>query len=220
MTTQNPATPAAPVAATPGSDPNVVTPPSTPTTPVVPEGKVTIDTKEYAQLQRDAARVRSVERRRQINAGRPPVNDGGNPDIAQAVQEANDRAAQAERVALQAEARNRTRDILDRDEFKTLPKSTKDIILKNPALLSQADNLEEAMLDIEDFVRESVASMGEVTPVVVTPAQPVGHDAPPVVNNGAPAPAGAVGDEDISKLSGPARSQAMIRNTIRNRGKK
>ena len=71
MTTQNPATPAQ--AATPGSTPNVVTTPSTTTPTVVPEGKVTISTKEFAQLQRDAARGKSAQRRSALGLNKAPI---------------------------------------------------------------------------------------------------------------------------------------------------
>lgn len=223
MTTQNPATPAP--AATPGSTPNVVTTPS-PATPVVPpEGKVTISTKEFAQLQRDAARGKSAQRRRDLGFSKTSATtpaDGSDP-TAVAIAEANQRAADAERKNLQLEVKGRVSELLEKEEFKSLPKSTKALILKNPALISEADNLEEALLDIEDFVRDSVLSLdngGAATiPGMGGTAQPAGHDTPPKVNAGNPAPSKPDEQEDLSKLTGSARSQAAIRNALKARKK-
>jgi hypothetical protein len=218
MTNQNPATPAD--AATPGSTPNVITTPSTATPVVPPEGKVTISTKEFAQLQRDAARGKSAQKRAALGLDRTPVvpADGSDPN-AVAITEANQRAADAERRALQMEVKGKVSDLLNKDEFKALPKSTKDLILLNPALLTQADNLEEAMLDIEDFVRDQVISLESGGAVAIPgmggEAQPKGHETPPVINAGTPAPVSADGLEDLTKLHGPARSQAAIRNVIK-----
>ncbi len=217
MTNENPATPAAPVAATPGSDANVITPPST-TTPVVPEGKVTIDTKEFAQLQRDAARGRSAQRRVDLknNTNRTPEVDGASDDVNKAIREANERADKAEREAMQARVREGVRGILDKDEFKNLPKSTRELILKNPAALSQATTLDEALLDIEDAVREMVPLDLNLDKKEITP----NGQTPPVINNGTPAPNKAIGLEDTTKLSGPARSAATIRNLIKQKSGK
>lgn len=222
MNIQNPATPVVPAGtpATPGSASDVITTPPTPTTPVVPEGKVTLSTKEFAQLTRDAARGRSAQRRNELNGRKnlPGTVDLGNPDVNQVVTEAQQRAAEAERKALQLEVKDRVRDLLDKDEFKSLPKSTRELILKNPASLSEADDLEEAMLDIEDFVREQVIPLDLNLPAAGNPAPgatPPGVTTPPVINNSTPAPAVAVELEDLSKLTGSARSTAAIRNSIK-----
>lgn len=186
------------------------------------EGKVTISTKEFAQLQRDAARARSNDKRNQINNRRnnSTENPTGDPEINKVLDEANNRALEAERKALQFQVKGQVRDLLEKDEFKNLSKSTKELILKNPQLLSTADNLEEAMLDIEDFIRDEVLSNEIATPPSTPSAQPSGHETPPAINSGGPAPAGHPDLEDVSKLSGPAKSQAMIRNSLRTKGKK
>ena len=125
----------------------------------------------------------------------------------------------AERKALQMEVKGKITELLEKDEFKALPKSTKAVILMNPALLTESDNLEEAMLDIEDFVRDQVLSLDNGGSVAIPgmggDAQPKGHEAPPVINAGTPAPVSGDGLEDLSKLRGPARSQAAIRNMIK-----
>lgn len=226
MIIQNPATPPAQAGATPGSDANVITPPSTTTPPVVPEGKVTISTKEYADLQRAKARTLSFEKRLALknNSSIPLTNPDGSPmDDAsiQRIATAVNAQQAAEKRALQAEVRGKVRDLLEKDEFRVLPRSTKDLILKNPAMLSEADTLDEAMLDIEDFVRESVASMETPiqvggTPAPKTPENPSGHETPPA-SGSAPAPTHAVQLEDVSNLKGPARSQAIIRNALKKR---
>jgi hypothetical protein len=83
-------------------------------------------------------------------------------------------------------------------------------------MLSKADNLDEALLDIEDFLRENVIGIDSV-PIPMPGQQNAGqkNETPPVINSGAPAPSDSAGLEDVSKLSGTARSQAMIRNKMR-----
>lgn len=221
MSNNNSATPAQ--AATPEKDPQNSPAPATTPAPTTgdqgtsQEGKVTIDTKEYAQLQRDAARARSSQKRNEINSRKNSTteNSSGDPNVDRAIEEANNRAAIAERNALQAQVKGSVRDLLEREEFKTIPKSTKALILQNPALLSNADNLEEALLDIEDFIRDQVLP-NEITPTTIEKKndQPAGHETPPA-NVGAPAPAGDSRLEDVSKLSGNAKSMAMIRNSFR-----
>lgn len=224
MDKNNPATPAQ--AATPGQAPNS---PATPAATPAPtgdnggqnqEGKVTISTKEFAQLQRDAARARSNDKRNNLKLrNSPPGDPNADPNITQAVDEANERARDAEKKALQFQVKGQVRDLLEKDEFKNLPKSTKNLILSNPHLLSQADNLEEAMLDIEDFIRDevlSVESAPATTPTTPAPGNnPPGHETPPAPGSGGPAPAGGTDFEDTSRLSGPAKTQAMIRNSMR-----
>lgn len=218
MSEQVPATPPANAGAAPGNNANVITPPSTVTPPAVPEGKVTIETKEYAQLQRDAARGRSAQRRADLGKGTAaPVASTGNADVDEAIREANQKAADAELRATQAEIRGEVRDLLEKDEFKVLPKSTKDLILKNPAMLSEATTKEEALLDIEDYVRDQVAAMGTGTAAPAGPGtkEPDKVETPPSMGGGAPAAAGANQPEDLTNLRGPARSQAAIRNALK-----
>lgn len=212
-----PATPPANAGAAPGTPANVITPPST-VPPAVPEGKVTINTTEYAQLQRDAARGRTAQRRAALPGNAAPASTG-NPDVDQAIQDANTRATDAEKRAMQAEIRSEVSILLEKEEFKTLPKIAKDLILKNPSTLSSAATKEEALLDIEDYVRDQVAAMGGTPAATVTPPAgaktPEGVETPPATGAGAPAHAGANEPEDLSKLQGPARSQAHIRNVLR-----
>ena len=110
---------------------------------------------------------------------------------------------------------------MEKEEFKVLPESTKALILKNPHMLSQADNVEEALLDIEDFVRDQVAGL-KVPNSSPNPGQggsraanPSGHETPSSVSAGAPAPASAIELEDVSNLSGVARSRAVLRNSMK-----
>jgi RNA polymerase-binding transcription factor DksA len=217
----NAATPAP--AATPANVPAVNTQPAAAAAPQT-EGKVTITTKEYAELQRAKARSLSFDKRVQLNASRnnPARPANGNTDPAQqAVADAEDRASQAERQALQYQVRDSVRDLLAKPEYATLPSSTKDLILKNPAMLSEADNLEEALLDIEDFVIDQIGKIdsGDGIPVTVktgdgTRPAPTSVDTPPTGASGAATPTGNE-IEDTSKLTGPARSRAILRNSIR-----
>ena len=232
MSTPNPATPAQ--AATPGSNepgqstPPVSTPPAT-TTPGQggqPEGQVTISTKEYADLQRAKARAASADRRAAIASRRQPAanNNSGDPDdpTAQELARLQQENAEKDRLLMKERLTNKVRNILDKDEYKALPRSTRELILRNPSTLSEADNEDEALLDIEDYVREEVAAMGIPT---TTPGQPApkpntppGHDTPPKVNGGAPAHSPA-DVEDTSRLRGDARAMATLRNVIRKSGK-
>ena len=226
MTTTNPATPAQ--AANPGSNgqgqpnPSATTPPATtPGATGTPEGKVTISTEEYAKLQRAAARQLSFEKRKQFTA-RPSQVTNGDPDdpANQEIAKANERANSAERKSMQLEVRGKVRDLLDKPDFKNLPGSTRELILKNPHMLSAADNVDEALLDIEDFVRETVAGL-PAQPHVPAPGSPSsgnppGHETPPKINAGNPAPAsGAPNLEETSNLRGANLSRATLRNAIR-----
>lgn len=186
-------------------------------------GTVTITTKEYGELQRAKARTLSFDRRSQFNrspnsAPAPKTNPQGD-EAAQAIAQSQSETDEANRRALQAEVRNGVRDILEKSEYANLPKSTRDLILKNPAMLSEADNLEEALLDIEDFVSEQIAAIGDggnnVTVASGTrPAPQENHEVPPVHSSG-PAPVKGDEMEDISKLTGNAKSRAIIRNSLR-----
>jgi len=227
-----PGTPPAEAATLPGSNEQGKTTPSSPTPPATPgttgnetEGKVTISTKEYADLQRAKARQLSFERRKNFAASRnnplrkPEGNPGApNDAIAEELSAAETRAQEAEQRALKAEVAGKVRELLDKDEFKALPKSTRDLILKNPHMLSDADNVDEALLDIEDFVREQVAGLeAPKSPAAPAPggAQPQGHETPPTVTAGNPAPAPAAGLEDTTNLRGAALSRAVLRNSLR-----
>jgi len=221
---ENPATPAP--AAAPGNDANVITTPSAPVTPAS-EGKVTIDLKEYRDLQRAKARTLSFERRAEISKGKQapgqPANGSGIDDaeIAEQIRAAEAGRTAAERKAMQLEVRGKVRDLLDKEEFKVLPKSTRDLILEKPHMLSEADNAEEALLDIEDFVRLKITEIGSSQPggtgqggVGSRPANPPAHETPPV-GGGDPAPTKPDGLEDTSKLKGSEKTRAILRNQLK-----
>ncbi|MBI4119369.1 MAG: hypothetical protein HY456_00800 [Parcubacteria group bacterium] len=192
---------------------------------------MTIPTKEYAQLQRDHARVVSFENRARFNksklaSSQPTSGEGSDdPEVVAQLQREQEAHADANLRAHRAEVTLKVRDLLEKEEFKNLPMSTRALILKNPAMLSDADNVDEALLDIEDFVREQVAGL---TPQSQpqgsgkgTSPSPTGHETPPSVGPGAPAPVTSVDLEDVSKLTGVARSRAVLRNTMKQqRGKK
>jgi len=234
MSIQNPATPAQ--AATPGNGPQgsgtpspVSSPAGTPTGQGnQAEGTVTISTKEFAELLRAKARSVSFEKRAQFvarqksNTSQPMNREGGDdPELVAQLQREQEARADSDRRALRAEVTLKVRDLLDKEEFKALPFSTKALIIKNPSSLSEADNIDEALLDIEDFVREQVAGLN-------LPAQPqnnsqagsrsenpAGHESPLPVSAGAPNPVSAVELEDVSKLDGVSRSRAVLRNSLK-----
>lgn len=222
MTNPNPAIPAQ--AATPGSNEQVQPVPSATTTPPTgngeqPEGKVTISTKEFAQLQRDAARARSSDRRNQIRTSRTQPAGTGEPAVDEAVQEANTARAEAEGRAFKAELKSGVRDVLDRPEYQSIPKATRELILKNPAALSEAKTVEEAILDIEDFLIEQ-ADFEKKNPTAprteTTTTQPANTETPRTTPGGGPTlPAGPEELEDPSKLRGSEKTRAIIRNKFR-----
>ncbi len=200
---------------------------------------VTIPASEYQRLTRQDARARSFDRR----AGRESRNNrmaNIDPSDANAVAiaEANDRAADAERRAMQAEVRGKVRDLLADPRYSSIPQTTKDLIVKSPHMLSEADNLDDAMLDIEDYL-DGVLSSGQVPVQIVQNnntqnaqtqsnqnqtqntqpenAQPQNtqRETPPVILPGSSAPVDSATLEDTSNLRGPARSAAVLRNSVR-----
>lgn len=230
MTNTNPATPAQ--AATPGSDEHVVTPPagSTPA-PATPAhgnnqaGTVTISTEEYARLQRDSARTRSFGKRVYQRPSNREANVDPNDPAASALAEANAAREAAERRAMQAEVRGKVRDLLADDRFKNIPKSTKDLILEKPHMLTEAETLDEALYDIEDKLIEMSGSSDTTfsnpsnpnpQPSNPSPSNPApSRETPPVVTPGNPAPVDAGALEDTSNLRGSARSTAILRNAFK-----
>lgn len=232
MENPKPATPAQ--AATPGNVPQGPATPSAATPPVTtpgsgaqPEGTVTISTKEFAELQRAKARSLAFDRRADFQKRNPPTTraphgeGSDDPEVVEQLRLSQEKEAESDRRAYRAEVMLKVRDLLDKEEFKALPASTRALILKNPHMLSEADNVEEALLDIEEFVRDQVVGLA-IPPVVQIPgpgggraATPAGHETPPVVSAGAPTPPTAVEEEDISKLTGMARSRAILRNLVK-----
>lgn len=221
---------------TPGATPaQAATPPNgehdkgTPTAPMqapvtpAPQGSnvgmVTISTEEYARLQRSDARMRSPKRTFPKPAQQQILdpNDPTDAELAQTkaqLAEANDRA-------LRLEVGGKVRDLLAEDRFKNIPQSTKDLILQNPQVLSQAESLDEALYDIEDRLVEIADKSGVQTQQqnqsTTTPqTQVLGQrDTPPVTTPGAAAPIDAGALEDVSKLRGSERSTAILRNSFR-----
>lgn len=207
--------------------PSTTVPPAAPASGQPPAGVVTLTTEQYRNLERDAARGRSKDRRDGLGRSRTPQNNGGDAGATDDPEKIDlmNRASSAEKVALQLQVKDRVRDLLDKPEYKDLPAAARNMILKNPASLSDADNLEDAMVDIENFIDEEVTSLrtaptsqpqtipGAQPPVAQQ--QPAGIQTPPVIGAGAPAPSDATQLEDLSKLSGPKRSQAAIRNLLR-----
>lgn len=222
MENPNPATP--PIGATPGNGdqgkPQVpaVPPTDTKTGPGAQPGtQVVISAEEYAKLKRAEARTLSFERRAEFkkkNAQPQGANGDSSDPTLLAEQQAR---ADADRRAFKAEVTLQVRDILDKPEYKSLPASTRALILRNPGMLSDANSVEEAMLDIEDFVRENIEAIPVTTQKSETTPSPGNNqnlETPPAPGTG-PAPTKGIELEDISKLTGTARSRAVLRNKIR-----
>jgi len=216
MLEETPATPAQ--AATPGSTEQGKTPaagdaPGTPgAQPAI--GQVTITTAEFAQLQRDAARAKSTAKRNEIRVRTSPTVTADPDDpLSKELEDTRRINIQQAQDLRQERMTNRARDILAKPEYAALPESTKKLILKNPSALSSAEDVEEAILDIEDFVRDEVDGIAKSNqPAAGTTP---GHETPPVVTAGNPAKVQATEDIDVSKLSGPARSRAVLSNLTR-----
>jgi len=214
---------------TPGSDaqgtpnPSVQNPPASPqgSEGTQPEGQVTISTKEYAQLQRDGARLKSFQKRVELKTAKKSDETTANLDPEdQVVQALNETRSQNQSLAAELfseKVANRTRDILAKDEYKSLPQSTKELILRDPSILSKADNVEEAVLDVEDFVREQVAAIpaDQPAPAGQPAPEPEGHQTPTSVNAGVPAQADSSALESLEGKTGTARSRAALRNAIK-----
>ena len=243
MNTPNPVTPA-PAAAPGTNEPvndnsNVVT--SAPSTAEGKEPKinndgtnVTIPISEYKNLNRSNARLKSLQKRNALGSSKQTLDttksyDNADPDVVEELHQTNDKLSVTTKELFKERLGNKTRDLLAKDEFKNLPESTKRLILKNPSSLSKAESVDEAILDIEDFVNEEVAGLnvtpnsqqlGESDGVVnnassQAPITPSVHDTPPAVNAGSPAQPNSEGMEDVSKLTGTDKTRAIIRNGIK-----
>ena len=224
MVTPNPATHAQ--ASNPGSDETVVTPPAVTPAPATqapginPAGTVIISTEEYARLQRDSARTRSFGKRVYQKPSGQAANIDPNDPTAAAVAQANAERDEALRRAMQSEVRGKVRDLLADDRFKALPKSTKDLILEKPHMLTEAETLEDAMYDIEDKLIEMAGTSNPSNPnPSVLPPNPSSfqpsRETPPIVTPGSPAPVDAGALESTEGLRGSERSMAILRNTIK-----
>src|SRR3990167_5719080 len=187
MVTPNPATPAQ--AVTPGSGETVVTPPAVTPAPATqapginPAGTVTISTEEFARLQRDSARTRSFGKRVYQKPSSQAANIDPNDPTATAIAQANAERDDAVRKAMQSEVRGKVRDLLADDRFKGLPKSTKDLILEKPHMLTDAETLEDAMYDIEDKLLEMAGPANPSNPSTLpsNPSSlPPSRETPPI----------------------------------------
>lgn len=222
-----PATPA-PVAATPASVPAV--PPVTPAASPAPSGQenvpvagtVTLSEAQYRNLLRDQARAKAMDKRAGLVRTGTPLLPGedGDPALVERFNQSEAGRLDAEKRAMQAEVRGKVRDLVDDPKYANIPKSTRDLILQNPAMLSTATSLDEAMIDIEQWLGEQAAAVatipGQQPNAPASPAQVLPtRETPPTVTQANPAPADAAGMEDVSELSGPLKTQAMIRNKVK-----
>lgn len=182
------------------------------------DGKVTLDQKEYRNLLRQDARAKAYEKRFGPKGRSPSQAAAGGEGVTvdDQVLAERTRAEQAERRALQSEVKLEIKDIVSREEYKNIPRSTIDLLLKNPGAITEAETLEDALFDVEEWLNDQASKNPAPTQNAQVP-QPPKHETPPVVSGGAPAPAGADQLEDVSKLHGPAKTQAMIRNAIKSK---
>lgn len=223
--TQEPSQPA-----TPGTSPaKDQQPPSAPPAQQPPsEGQVTISAKEYAQLQRDKARLKSAQRRSSRSTDKQADPNDPSYDENEAVAQERNKRVELEQQLFQRDVKDRTRELLDKEDFKDLPESTRKLILRNPHALSEAQDLDEVILDIEDFLREETAAIkatGAAQPPAPSgdqppsgdgqPPAPQGHDTPPKVGAGSPQAPPANQLEDVSNLTGTERSRAVLRNKLK-----
>lgn len=180
------------------------------------EGQVVISTKEFAQLQRDRARLLAFEKRKELyfKKNNPSKSqeldnlDGVDEVIKEEIVKAKSKASELEKELFKERLINKTRDILTKPEYSILPESTRNLILKNPALLTNSEDVEEAILDVEDFIREESAK------IIPPSTELIKHETPPKINSGAPT-TNLSPEEDFNKLSGPDRSRAILRKKFR-----
>jgi len=215
----NPVTPAQ--AATPGQPAPQNPNPAPPANPA--EGQVTITAKEYAQLQRNQARLEAFQRRASIPSRRP-APPASRPSAADPNEDPNEdllreqgRASALEKELFDERVKNRTRDLLEKPEYKDLPESTKRLILRNPSSLSEAEDVDAALADIEDFILTEAVTPGQ-KPNAAAPAptaEPRGHETPAAPSGAAAPVAGQQVLEDVSNLHGNARSRAVLRNKMK-----
>lgn len=185
------------------------------------EGTVTIPTKEYAELQRAKARTMSFEKRKEFNARKASSNNSNSADpndpAAQELERERQGRMAAEQRLLREQVKTGVQNILSKPEYAELPISTKNLILKNPAMLSEADNIDEALLDIEDFVNEQIGLVRGSQPGTGKKTEPVDHETPSNSGAGGPDKVESNNLEDISGLTGSDRSRAIMRNAAKKR---
>lgn len=228
MTTENPATPSDNKETTPGNSPASDGQRPSADSNDKSEGTVTITAKEFAQLQRNSARLKGLQKRqvpmftKRQPAGTKQSDSGYGDEPSEEYQQAVSRSQELERQLFERDVKDRARELLEQDEFKSLPESTRKLILRNPASLSDSDSVEEMMLDIEDFIREETAALTkpdgiqtDTKPEAAKTYSPEGHDTPQNVTAGNPATGEAEQLEDTSRLSGTARSRAVFRNIMK-----
>lgn len=215
MENVNPATPAqavTPGVVQPGQVPNPSNPPAN--VPGANDGKVYVDATELAQLRRDAARTKSLQRRETLKSRSEDLNiDPNDPVAVELAQLRRDNAEQS-RVLRQERLSREVSALFNKPEFASLPESTKKLILKNPSSLSNADSVEEALIDIEEYVQAELAPLAPKTEAPVLKG-PVGVETPPAPGGGAPAPASSEVLEDLSKLPQSERALGALRNAAR-----
>lgn len=210
----------------PGTTPPANQPAPAPAPQAPPANKVEISSEEYARLQRNEARLKAFQRRSTIPAPRASApaarhspasanDDDPNEELLRARAE----TAAYQRELLDERIKTGTRELLDKPEYKDLPESTKRLILRNPASLTQSEDIDSALGDIEDFLLSEIASSPgakPAAPAAAAPAaEPAGHETPRA-HAGAAASVPGPGDlEDLSQLHGADRSRAAIRNAIK-----
>lgn len=190
------------------------------------EGTVTISAKEYAELQRQDARAKAFQKRasfaKPTQQFTPSEND--DPEVVDALHKEQERSKGLEKQIRDGRIKDGVREILEKDVYKELPKVAKDLILKNPALLSNAETVEEALIDIEEFIGNQVADykvginqpgVNQQKGGIGQPHNPSGHETPPIVNAANPAPVDVNALEDVSKLEGSSKSRGVLRNLIK-----
>lgn len=192
------------------------------------ESNVTITAKEYAELQRNQARLQAFQKRAQFTSKNSSLfapSDTDDPEIVEALRKEQTAHQNAIKELRSEQIKNGVRGLLDKEEYKLLPKVVKDLILKNPALLSKAETVDEALLDIEEFINTQMIEHKINQPPQPSdntqkggqgqPQNPSGHETPPIVNAANPAPVNVDALEDINKLEGQSKSRAILRNVLR-----
>lgn len=170
-------------------------------------GDVSLNKDEYVQLLRDQARLRSLQKRSSTKKS-VESDDGSDPEL----RKERSRAVELERQLALRDMRDGAREMLSDSRFSNIPESTRKLLMKAPHSLSQSDDVEGVLSDLEDYLLEESAALKAE------------EKARAGKNTSGPAPEVQAGTrqidvmgevEDVSKLTGTSRSVAVLRNLIR-----
>lgn len=190
------------------------------------EGQVTISAKEYAELNRNKARLQAFQKRAQFtpkkSASDTSSEEGTDPELVEELRKAREENQKIAADLRIRDIKDKTKELLDNPKFQNIPKIAKDLILKNPVSLSVAESVDEVMIDVEEFIETQMADL-KTQPAQQSQNQadrssqpnPTGHETPLIINAANPAPVNVAAEEDVTNLTGSNKSRAILRNLLK-----